>query len=130
MRKLAITLATVSLLVGLSYATALAVKAKAAPESATIDDCKAKQAAVVFPHKKHIDSKIACDKCHHTQKGLTATSNDEVPTCNSCHVKPEKAGTPMCSEMSMKKNPFHIACVSCHKAQAKGPTGCKDCHKK
>ena len=32
--------------------------------------------------------------------------------------------------MSLKKNPFHMVCIDCHKEQAKGPTKCDDCHKK
>jgi hypothetical protein len=33
-------------------------------------------------------------------------------------------------EMSLKKNPFHMVCIDCHKAETKGPTKCDDCHPK
>jgi len=109
---------------------AFAAKAKDAPESATIDACKKKKAAVVFPHKKHVDAKLECAKCHHTQKDLKAGADVEVKKCSSCHLTPEKPETPKCTETSSKKNPFHISCTGCHKEQKKGPTKCKECHKK
>ena len=60
----------------------------------------------------------------------------EVKPCETCHNTPEKAETPKCSEMSLTKNPYHIACINCHKeelkknAEAKAPTKCTDCHVK
>ena len=32
--------------------------------------------------------------------------------------------------MSMKKNPFHMLCINCHKQEGEGPTSCNDCHVK
>jgi hypothetical protein len=117
-------------------ATALvAVPASQAPDKVTIDDCAAKKSAVAFPHGEHAKA-LACDTCHHTQKGLKAGDATEVQTCASCHVNPEKAETPKCGEMSMAKNPFHIGCVNCHKeevkknAQSVAPTKCDQCHPK
>lgn len=106
-----------------------AATAKEAPEAITLDDCMDKKAAVEFPHKVHYEA-FECTTCHHTQEGLTADSDMEVETCGSCHASPEAAETPACSEMSMKKNPFHINCVGCHKEQAAGPTKCDECHPK
>jgi hypothetical protein len=129
-------------LCGLALVTVLAstavyaATAKDAPEKITLDDCKSKKAAVEFPHKAHIDAKLECKTCHHNQESLTATSTEEVKTCGSCHITPEKAETPVCSEMGLKKNPFHITCINCHKEELakkpdfKGPTKCDQCHPK
>ena len=101
------------------------------PDSTTIDDCVVKKAAVEFPHATHFEV-AECSTCHHTQEDLTADSvgGMEVKTCGTCHVEPEEATTPECSQMSLKKNPFHINCVNCHKEQAAGPTKCDECHPK
>lgn len=113
-----------------------AATAAQAPDKVTIDDCVAKKSAVEFPHKLHVDGGIACKTCHHTQENLTATSTEEVQTCGACHTTPEKAETPVCSQMSATKNPFHITCVGCHKEEAKkkadtkAPTKCEGCHPK
>ena len=107
------------------------------PESITIDGCMDAKAAVEFPHKAHFE--IAdCVKCHHTTEGLTAENvgEMEVATCGSCHIEPEDAATPLCSEKSLKKNPYHLSCVACHKADkkenadTKAPTKCSACHPK
>jgi len=134
MRKLVLT----GLLVMLSAAAlvALADEAKV-PETITLDACAAKKAPVEFPHKAHFEV-TDCVTCHHTQEGLTLEKVGEikVETCTSCHLNPEKAETPSCSEMSAKKNPFHITCIGCHKetvaekADSKAPTKCNDCHPK
>jgi len=110
---------------------ATAVVAAEPPESATIDDCVDKKAAVEFPHAAHFEL-TECTTCHHTAEGLTAESvgGMEVATCGTCHTTPEEATTPECSQMSLKKNPFHINCVTCHKEGEAGPTKCDDCHPK
>lgn len=119
----------------LAFLVATAVFAgTAAPEKATIDDCVAKKAAVEFPHKAHVDRDIACATCHHNSPDLKA--GGEAQACGACHVTPEKAETPKCSEMSTTKNPFHLTCVKCHKeelakkADTKAPTKCDQCHPK
>jgi hypothetical protein len=55
-----------------------------------------------------------------------------VEACNTCHLEPEEETTPVCSQMSLKKNPYHINCVGCHKESGKeaAPTKCDDCHPK
>jgi hypothetical protein len=133
MRKLLVPLGIIVLV--LATSPLLAATADKAPDKVTIDDCVGKKAAVEFPHKMHMD-KLECKTCHHTQKDLTAKSTEEVKACGSCHVNPEKAETPKCSEMSAKSNPFHITCVNCHKeevakkADSKAPTKCDQCHPK
>lgn len=113
----------------------IAVPASQAPDKVTIDDCVTKKSAVEFPHGEHAKH-IECATCHHTQKELKAGAAIEVKTCGTCHVTPEAAETPVCSQMSATKNPFHITCVGCHKeekkknADTKAPTGCNDCHAK
>jgi hypothetical protein len=127
-------------LVGLIAAMALAVAALAAdmPEKVTIKDCAATKTAVEFNHKAHVATGATCVKCHHTTEGLTAEklATMTVAKCGSCHIKPEKAETPACSGKTMKDNPYHIGCVSCHKeaklakADTKAPTACTGCHPK
>ena len=99
------------------------------PEHISIDDCVNKKSATEFPHTAHFEH-MECSACHHTQENLSIDSVDPAKPCSDCHNEPEKAGTPGCSQMSLKKNPFHINCVSCHKERAEGPTKCNDCHPK
>ena len=140
MRKL--FLMTIIVLTALVALVALADEQPAAettaiPENITIDACADTKAAVEFPHSAHFEL-AACVDCHHTSEGLTAeTAADmEVATCASCHVEPELAETPKCSEKSTKKNPYHITCITCHKAAKKenaettAPTKCAACHPK
>ncbi len=103
----------------------------AVPKEVKIDAAAKKQPAVTFPHEKHATELVkTCDTCHHTNKGLTAANAKDVPKCSSCHLNPAKADTPDMSEMSLKKNPFHMLCMGCHKEQKKGPAKCNECHKK
>ena len=123
----------------LAIATTATLVAFAAdlPETITIDGCKDTKAAVEFPHKAHFEA-ATCVDCHHTSEGLTAetAAEMEVASCGSCHNEPEAAETPICSEKSLKKNPYHIACVGCHKeykkehADTTAPTKCTACHPK
>jgi len=132
MRKFALTA-----LVVLAASVALVAFAADVPETITIKDCATKKAPVEFPHKAHFEV-TACTTCHHTQEGLTAetVASMEVAKCGSCHIEPEKAETPKCSEMSATKNPYHISCIGCHKetvakkADSKAPTKCNECHPK
>ncbi len=132
MRKIAL-----SGLFVLMITAALVALAAEVPETITIDDCVAKKSAVEFPHKAHFEL-TACVTCHHTSEGLTAetVASMEVAKCGSCHNEPENAETPKCSEMSAKKNHYHIACIGCHKeavakkADSPAPTKCNDCHPK
>jgi hypothetical protein len=105
----------------------------AADDVIVIDDCANKKSGVSFPHKAH-EGLTECSTCHHTQEGLAA--GGEAEKCSSCHLEPEDAATPKCSEMSMSKNPYHKSCIACHKdavkenAESKAPTKCDGCHPK
>ena len=127
MRKILHSLGVVAL--ALLPAVTLAAVANQAPATVEIKAAAAKKGPVTFPHKKHADT-IACDTCHHTDKGLTASATTEVKPCSTCHLKPTEANVPSMAEMSMAKNPFHKVCIDCHKKEAKGPTKCDDCHAK
>ncbi|MBI5610484.1 MAG: cytochrome c3 family protein [Deltaproteobacteria bacterium] len=106
-------------------------KAKNAPDKVSLKECQATKPPVAFAHKEHIaENKLACDTCHHTQKGLKAGSDTPVKKCASCHLNPtDKA--PSCKEKSAAKNPYHIRCIGCHKEKGdeKAPTKCAGCHK-
>jgi len=112
-------------------AASAGVKAKNAPDKMVLNDCKDKKAGVPFAHKEHFtENKIACDTCHHTQKGLKAGSDTAVKKCAVCHLNPtDKA--PSCQDKSTSKNPFHVRCIGCHKDKGdpKAPTKCTECHK-
>ena len=110
--------------------TALAVAAPHhGPDEVVIKGAADKQPAVTFPHAKHQEMVKACDTCHHTNKGMTTAEGTEVKACSECHLDP-KGDVPSMRQMSMKKNPFHIVCIDCHKTETKGPTKCAECHKK
>ncbi|HEX9024098.1 MAG TPA: cytochrome c7 [Geobacteraceae bacterium] len=64
---------------------------------------KASMGKVTFPHKKHQEVLKNCKKCH--EKGVG---------------KIEGFG----------KDWAHKTCKGCHAEMKKGPTSCKDCHKK
>jgi len=69
-----------------------------------------------FTHKAHTDYvKGDCKKCHHT---------GENSACRGCH---DATGSK--ANNINTKTAFHKQCKDCHKAGAKGPTGCADCHK-
>lgn len=99
------------------------------PDKVLIDAAAKKQPGVTFDHAEHVKRAAKCETCHHTNKGLTAQSDKDVKKCSSCHLNP-KDDAPSMSEMSLKTNPFHVLCVSCHKEKSKGPTVCKECHVK
>lgn len=122
-------LAAFVLVAGASYLFA----SQQPPAKVTIDAAAKKQPAVVFDHAKHLTLAKQCEKCHHTNKGLTADNAKDVQKCSACHLNPKDVKVPNMAEMSMTKNPFHTLCVGCHKtpvAGKKGPSVCKDCHKK
>lgn len=108
------------------------VSAHHGPTKTVLKAATAKQPPVPFDHQKHAE-KLAktCDTCHHTNKGLTdaTAAKAKVQKCSSCHLKPQGKMKAM-SDMSPTLNPMHANCISCHKAQKKGPTVCKDCHVK
>jgi len=137
MRSSLIVKAVVGCTVLLFAGAVVAATAAKVPDKVTLDACHKKKPSVLMDHKKHaVDLKIACDKCHHTSKGLKAGDSTEVKKCSSCHLTPEKADTPVCTESSPKKNPYHITCTGCHNEEAKkdpakkGIKSCTACHAK
>ena len=110
-----ITLGIMSMVTGLA--------AKPPPKQVTIDKFKKKKSAVAFNHEAHSKKlKIKCVTCHHTKKQISCSTD-------KCHGAKAEGKKPGGGEMSMKKNPFHISCVDCHKKEKKGPAKCKECHK-
>ena len=102
------------------------------PGEITIDAAMDKKSAVPFNHTQHMELAESCTVCHHTNEDLTAdnVASMEVQTCTECHLDPAEDGVPGMREMSLKKNPFHVTCIDCHKAEKAGPTSCNDCHPK
>jgi hypothetical protein len=100
------------------------------PESIVIKAAQKKQGPVKFSHEKHAKLAKSCDTCHHTQKGLTAGNAKSVTKCTTCHLDPKSANIPSMREASLTKNPFHKACLSCHRSEKKGPVACNGCHTK
>jgi len=80
---------------------------------------------VKFGHKKHVDLKYECVKCHHELKDKKP---GEAPKgCNTCHKAKAEGKTPSA------KDAFHKDCKSCHEEASKakkpaGPTACNKCH--
>lgn len=101
------------------------------PVKVSINAAAKKLPAVPFAHEQHATRIKQCDKCHHSNKGLTAenAAKAKVEKCSVCHLDP-KPNVPGMRDASPQKNPFHSLCMGCHKQQKKGPALCKDCHKK
>lgn len=80
---------------------ALIAFAGAAVAADTVEYKGGSMGKVTFNHKKHMA--LGCAKCHE--------------------------GAP--KKIAVDKSVAHDKlCVKCHKAENKGPKGCKDCHKK
>jgi hypothetical protein len=116
-----------------AFVLAFAVAAaQTPPTTVTISAAQSKQPPVTFAHDKHLTRAKTCDTCHHTNKGMTKETAKDVKKCSTCHLDPKAANVPSMREMSMTKNPFHIRCITCHKAATpkKGPVICTGCHVK
>jgi hypothetical protein len=74
--------------------------AVAADAPAAPSTLEAKNGNVTFQHKTH--AAVKCETCH----GATA------------------------GKIELDKDSGHKLCVECHKAEAKGPAKCAECHKK
>jgi cytochrome c553 len=66
-------------------------------------DLPASTGKVAFSHKKHQEMLQGCTKCHTNEPGKIA---------------------------GLGKEWAHNTCKGCHTESKKGPTSCKDCHKK
>jgi hypothetical protein len=71
--------------------------------AADVIDLPASMGKVSFPHKKHQEILKDCKKCHDKGPGKIA---------------------------ELGKDWAHKTCKGCHTEMKKGPTACKDCHKK
>jgi hypothetical protein len=112
-KKLAVIL--IAIAVAMAFAASMAI-AGDPPAQVTLKKSGDKQSAVTFNHAEHAKS-FDCFACHHEAK-----AKDQIKSCFECHGKDEKAPD--------AKTAFHNNCRGCHKKEAKGPTGCKDCHPK
>ena len=80
---------------------------------------------VTFVHKKHVDMKYDCMKCHHAWKAGETSGK----LCRDCHKAKTEGKT-----LSLK-DAMHKDCKGCHEEAKKankpaGPTGCTTCHVK
>jgi uncharacterized membrane protein len=66
-------------------------------------ELSASMGKVSFPHKKHQEMSISCNRCHAKEPGKIAELGEDWA---------------------------HKTCKGCHTAMSLGPTSCKDCHKK
>ena len=80
---------------------AFAGTAFASPE---VIELPASMGKVTFHHKAHQEKLQDCTKCHATKEGGKIAG--------------------------FGKDIAHKTCKGCHTEMKKGPTGCKDCHKK
>lgn len=71
--------------------------------AADIIDLPASMGKVAFPHKQHQEALKDCKACHQNGPGKIAELN---------------------------KDWAHKTCKGCHAEMKKGPTSCKECHKK
>jgi hypothetical protein len=127
MRKLLVLGAAVAL------AFSLTASPHHGPAKVVIKAAAKKAAPVPFAHDQHASTLAKpCDTCHHTNKGLTedTVAKHKVEKCSACHLDPKTPDIPSMREAGLQKNPFHSQCIGCHKKAKKGPTVCKDCHKK
>lgn len=99
------------LLLGLCLLTLLPLSSLAAPPVSVV--LKSKLGDVTFPHQRHERIVSNCETCHHM--GV------EAGGCSACHLSNPEAPKP--------KEAYHRLCKGCH-AEKRGPSGCKDCHKK
>lgn len=99
------------LLLGLCLLTLLPLSSLAATPVSVV--LKSKLGDVTFPHQRHERIASNCETCHHM--GV------EAGGCSACHLSNPEAPKP--------KDAYHRLCKGCH-AEKRGPSGCKDCHKK
>jgi hypothetical protein len=120
---------TLSVIGVVAFALMATIALAGPPDMIKIDKAMDKKAAVEFPHAKHVEVAESCTVCHHTNEGLTMEMADQVQPCSECHLNPE-GDVPDMAQMSLKKNPFHMQCIDCHKEMDKGPKTCNECHPK
>ncbi len=115
-------LISIGILAGFLLSILMVTGAFAAKDVITFDVPYGK---VTFAHKKHVDLKYDCMKCHHTWKKGETTGK----LCVDCHKAKAEGKTPSMKEAA------HKDCKGCHEEAKKankpaGPTGCTQCHVK
>lgn len=105
------------LLVVLVLGLGTALGDRTSPVQVLLDDCgTGRNAPVVLRHRVHVrDHKVACDKCHHTQKGLR--SGTAVKPCQGCHGNPTDSA-PSCQAIRYQQEP--VPCPVYRMPPAKG----------
>lgn len=119
-KKIVLCLAVLTMVCGFSAISMAA-------DTITIATPKKGGTTVTFEHKAH-QARTECASCHHTKnadgsKGPYAAGKEAK--CATCHD-----GSMANKKVATAKKAAHVNCKGCHKAEKKGPTGCKDCHKK
>lgn len=85
---------------------------------------------VLFSHRRHPQSRIACEQCHHDVKNGRNVWREGLPVekCQACHhILAHR-------NVIDAQNAFHRQCKGCHLAQRKrrqwaGPIKCEGCHR-
>ncbi len=89
---------------------------------------KATQAPVKFSHAKHgTVAKIECKECHHK---LDKSPKDYKCSSAGCHDDGAVKQGEKSFYIAYHKPADAKSCLGCHKAKAKGPAKCTDCHPK
>jgi hypothetical protein len=86
---------------------------------------------VLFNHRGHETSGVACTQCHHEYRGKRNVwqQGQPVQKCLSCHGL-----TPQAQRLDLK-NAMHRQCKGCHlklrqQGRKAGPLVCLDCHRR
>ena len=80
---------------------------------------------VRFAHKRHAGRVKDCSKCHHYRPDHENAL--ETTRCSACH---QDSFNPERPQRMGLKGVYHQQCISCHREEAQGPVGCKECHLK
>jgi hypothetical protein len=96
-------------------------------EMKALPSMKATQAAVKFPHGKHVAAKVDCKECHHK---LDKDAKNYKCASAGCHDDGAVKQGDKSFYLAYHKPASAHSCMGCHKAKAKGPVKCTDCHPK
>jgi hypothetical protein len=113
-------LISVGILAGFLLSILMVTVAFAQKDVAVLDNTYGQ---IKFNHKKHVDLKYDCLRCHHTwKKGETSGK-----LCVDCHKAKAEGKT------LKAQDAFHKDCQGCHQEASKakkpaGPTACTKCH--
>jgi hypothetical protein len=105
-------------------------------------DVRGTRGVVLFNHKTHearlnpdanapykAKAGAACTGCHHT---MNSRGVPQLWKCSACHRGEGDSGNPKNRDFDevWSERAFHDSCIGCHRASAKGPTTCGECHKR